>query len=53
MKMFIPAINAVMFTTTNVGIKEISAPNVKELKSDLKYKNILHWNIVRSSTKSC
>lgn len=53
MKMFIPVINAVMFTITNVGIKEISVPNVKELKNGLKFKNTLHWIKVKNSTKSC
>lgn len=41
MKIFTIVINVVMCITTNVGIIELSVPNVKELKNDLKLKRDL------------
>lgn len=40
MKMLMNVISAKMFITTNVGKHEISVLNVKELKLDVKLKNI-------------
>lgn len=39
MKILIVVINAVMCIITYVGVTELSVPNVKELKNELKVKN--------------
>lgn len=41
MEMLMAVINAIVFITMVVGIKEIFVLNVKELKNDLKFNNLL------------
>lgn len=41
MEMLVAVINAIVFITMVVGIKEIFVLNVKELKNDLKFNNLL------------
>lgn len=47
MKILMIVIDVIMFIITNVGTKEISVPNVKELQNGLKLKNtFLKYNYI-------